>query len=138
MPRLHIQITDFVKEEIKRPFVWGETDCCATANRWLHKRFGFNCFANDNIEYSNIEEAADTIGYSLIRIFNNVCINNGAVTTKTPTEGDIALIKIYRDKKPSISAAILFNQTWFSHTNKGCFFFPVNKTKLIRAYTWTL
>ena len=35
-------IQTYIRAEMDKRFAWGETDCCATADRWSRIHFGFS------------------------------------------------------------------------------------------------
>jgi len=127
-------LAEFIKNEITLPFVLSHSDCCGMANRWVKQWFGVDCFKNSSIEYSTEDQTHEVTHGDLIRFLDGVCRENGALITKTPKDGDIALIKVYDHGIPTATAAIRYKDGWFSHLESGCCFFK--KVKVIRAYSW--
>lgn len=121
-------LEEFVKEEIKKPFVWGETDCCATIDRWS----GQNLLKNYGREPRSEKEARDWLieKGGIVRAVDKVMKKNKVPVTKEPVTGDVGLIQIFGNK---ICMAIKTKNFWFSRDETGNIFAPLDVT-IIKAW----
>jgi len=125
-------IDEFIKNEITKPFEWGITDCCSTANRWVYISSGVNFLEKSGFIFSSKDDAIEILKVNLIKLFSDLCETNKFKRTNFPKSGDLGLIKIYENGKPTVAVAIKYKNGWFSHAESGCFF--LKEAKVIRSY----
>lgn len=125
-------IDEFIQSELGKPFIWGETDCCSTANRWFLEHTGVDYLKTSGYDFKTKDEAKQILTQSLVKLFDDLCKSNGFKSTFHPQDGDLGLVKIYENGRPSAAVAIRYKGGWFSHAESGCLFFK--NSKVIRSY----
>ena len=125
-------IDEFIKSEITKPFVWGQTDCCSTANRWVLHSTGIDVLQTVGINFSNFDEAQTILSESLIKLFVKTCKQMNFEQTVIPEDGDVGLIKVYEGGILAAAVAIRYKNSWFSHAPSGCFMYK--NAEMIRSY----
>jgi hypothetical protein len=116
-------VCDFIAAESAKPFVWGETDCCSTADRWIQIIRGISPITLFD-EWDRGQSEADNClshPYALPVRVNRALRLAGIWRTSTPQAGDIALA-IFGD---SIGVAIHAGTCWLSRGRGGIVGAPV-------------
>lgn len=89
-----MNIDRFLQEQAALPFVWGETDCVSTVDRWIRLNKGFSPLVGLGLQYHSQEDAermlSDHGGFALA--INRTMRRTGFVKTTTPQQGDIAIV----------------------------------------------
>lgn len=120
-------IEDFIKLEIKKPFIWGETDCCSTTDRWVKNLIGFSHLEKLNrkssIEWLN-EKGMIKPALKAINKFKKLKI------TEKPEKGDVALLILGNFCAFSIKT----ENFWFTRNESGIIGAPLN-SPILRSWT---
>lgn len=112
-----MNIEQFILEEAQKPFEWGDTDCCSTANRWVFTRTGFNCLNEYNRPLLTEKEARDWLDEeNLIKAVKKVMRESPFSLTNKPKQGDIGIVLIDSE---TIAMAIHTGTNWFTRNEKG-------------------
>jgi hypothetical protein len=124
---LSIPITDFLRDEFGKPFIWGETDCLSTVARWVEIRRGINPVLATGIPLN-----ADTIRQrlserNLLEWARVVFRRAGLKRTTDPQIGDIGLVVHGATVATSIRARI----GWIAHSETG---FSMSNGRLLMAW----
>ena len=111
-------IDEFILNEVNKPFVWGETDCCSTCDKWVEIRTGFSPLKNNGRIFTSEEEARKWIEGSknIVRAVHEVMQKTDFQTTRNPIQGDIAVIPL---SSSLACLAIHAGDYWFSRSEKG-------------------
>ena len=125
-----MHVDDYIQNEIQKPFVWGETDCCWTANRWIEIQTGKAPLNNLNRLFYSTKEEADFLLKKMTLIDLVSEILNKHTKTKTPEIGDIGIILVSACK---IAVALKIKEGWFTRDEGGLIIAP-NHTHLIKAW----
>lgn len=110
-------LTAFLRAEIAKPFVWGATDCAATADRWVELAAGRSPLSIYGRSYSGREEAEQWlaerggIAIALCRVMRA----SGFARAQEPQSGDVGLIV----HKAKLCVAIHAGRLWFSRDETG-------------------
>lgn len=92
---LTISLAEYLLSASRRPFQWGQCDCCMFAADWVHAMRGFDPADILRGSYTSEAEAALIImregGMRAFAISRLASI--GLLETKKPTEGDIGIVK---------------------------------------------
>lgn len=114
---------EFIRSEIEKPFVWGETDCCSTANRWVHKVTGKSPLDIYGRKHSNEEGARKWLSENggIVTAINNVMKSAEIPETKRPFCGDIGIIIIYENMA---CMALNTKNSWFTRNESGIIVAP--------------
>lgn len=93
MAGLLTPVQEFLADEVKRPFKWGETDCGMMADRWVQSRLGFSPLKKYGRVYDSYESAMDwlTEPGGIVKGALRVCRHAGLRRVKTAREGDLGL-----------------------------------------------
>lgn len=113
-----MNIDEFILNEVNKPFVWGETDCCSTCDRWVESQIGFSPLKNSQQVFKSEEEAKRLIKRSqnIFKAAYKVMKKANFLVTKNPVMGDVAIIPL----SPTIVClAIHAGDYWFSRNEKG-------------------
>ncbi len=119
-----LTIEEFIAAEAEKPFAWGETDCAATADRWVQLVRGFSPMALYGRMHAGEAEAqawlAEPGGIAIA--FNRVMRESRFQRTKTPKAGDLGLVPF--DGRMCI--AIHAGSFWFSRHADGLIGAPLD------------
>jgi hypothetical protein len=109
---------EFIHLEARKPFRWGETDCIATADRWICAQLGFSPRLNYGRAYETEEDAREWLAEpgSIAVAVNRVMREAGIPKTKHPLAGDVGLIFHAGDQ---LCGAINTGTYWFSRDEHG-------------------
>ncbi|WP_425484071.1 DUF6950 family protein [Allomesorhizobium camelthorni] len=116
-------VDEFVAAEAARPFAWGVTDCCSTADRWLQTARGVSPISSD--EWNGSREAAMeciTHPYALPARVNRAMRRAGFRRTPGPKPGDIGLVLFDR----RVCIAIRTSMGWSSRHEDGLVGAPID------------
>ena len=113
-----MNVSDFLDAERFKPFVWGETDCGTTADRWFMIERGFSAFerhgrrvTNEAVGRAWIDEPG-----GLVRAARHVFTSAGVSLLRgKPCAGDVGLIAV--DSR--VCVAIFDGVTWHSRDCDG-------------------
>lgn len=113
-----MNVTDFIESERARPFLWGETDCASTADRWFKIARGYSAMARYGRLVMNEELGrawlADFGG--LVRGIRNVMKCTDVRTLRGwPVAGDVGVVVV--DNKACI--AVYDGNLWCSRDEDG-------------------
>lgn len=116
-------LDEFIAAEAAKPFAWGVTDCCSTANRWVMIRRGISPISLDEWDGSR-ESALECIHhpYALPARMNRALRKAGIRRTKDPHAGDIGLVMF--DGRACV--AIHAGSHWFSRHTDGLIGAPLD------------
>lgn len=108
---------DFIRAEAERPFRWGETDCAATADRWVAEVTGKSPLAVFGRRHADAGEAAAWLAEpgGLPKALKRVMSAAGLEATAEPRPGDIGLIV----QAGKVCIAIFSGRLWFSRDASG-------------------
>ena len=89
-------VQSFIRAEMDRPFAWGTTDCCATADRWCQARFGFSFLDRYGRRHTSEEEALAWMAehgglQATARVVFAAC--GFFESTDAPAPGDLGVIR---------------------------------------------
>lgn len=121
-------LDEFIRKESKRPFIYGETDCCSTVDRWVTLLTGQSAIKT----YGKIPSKKWLESEGLIKASLKVIKRFPLVKkVKNPKKGDFAIILL-----PSglCGFAIKSETFWFLRHETGIIGAPTN-TKILRAWT---
>ena len=110
-------VDEYVRGEAAKPFRWGETDCCSTADRWIRHRRGLSPIALFD-EWDGTREAALACiahPYALPARVNRAMRKAGFKRTSEPRPGDIGLVLFAGRMCVAIHAGTI----WFSRHEDG-------------------
>lgn len=121
-----MDILEYIKQELEKPFKIDETDCCHTCNRWIFLKTGISLI--DNFHYKNEQEAIEIMKNQggLIKILLKAFKNFKIVVSPEP--GDVGLI-MFDDK---VSPAIFTGSSWFTRHKDG--FVDQKDPKVLRIW----
>lgn len=122
----------FIAAERERPFVWGETDCASTFDRWLKNVRGYSPVERFIGGYRTQQEAQEIIRRDQNFLFAmlRVAELDGGVETDDPQPGDVGII-VYG--KMRACAAIRTATGWFSREEDGIIEAPAD-VRVIKAW----
>lgn len=111
-------LDEFIAAERAKPFVWGQTDCAMTFDRWLENVRGYSPLARFLGRYRNEAEAQALIAKHQNFLFAllHVADLDQAVETDDPQPGDVGIIVAGRMRA---AAAIKTETGWFSRDEDG-------------------
>lgn len=110
-------LDEFIKKEIAKPFVWGETDCCTTADRWVKTKTGISPLANYGRLVIDEEHAKSWLdAESIFSAIKSVMRETPFLMTKSPDKGDIGVIML-TDRIGAM--AIHTGKRWFTRNESG-------------------
>ncbi len=102
---------------MQKPFIWGETDCCATADRWVQQRLGFSPLDHFGRRHASEAEArawmaerGDMAG-AVLRVLRK----SGLPHTQNARPGAIGLVV----SNKRFCMAIFTGSLWFSRNENG-------------------
>lgn len=112
-----MNLADFIRAEVARPFQWGEADCASMADRWVRTVAGFSPLAVYGRSYGGPQEARawlDEPGGIAVAV-NRVMRASGFARTKEPRTGDVGLVFC----KQQLCVAIHAGRLWLSRDEAG-------------------
>jgi hypothetical protein len=112
-----MDVLTYLENEKKKPFVWGETDCCFRANRWVQIKTGISPLNLSDRVYTNERQAIRwliNMGGMAIAV-NRVMRQAGFKRTNKPQAGDVGLIKANSWR---LCMAIFDGENWSSRDEK--------------------
>ena len=94
----HVRLTGFLREQARRPFVWGACDCCLFLADWIAHRDGLDPAADLRGTYSTEREMRNLLK-AKGGIFNVVgsCAERAGlqrIGTAQPRPGDVGLVNV--------------------------------------------
>lgn len=112
-----MRVEEYVAAEAQKPFAWGETDCCSTADRWLRNVHGGSPIGMFDDWDRSRAQALECIShpYALPARVNRAMRKAGFKRTTQPVAGDIALVRFDGRLCVSIHAGTF----WFSRHEDG-------------------
>lgn len=110
-------LTAYLAAEARKPFVWGETDCATTADRWAARACGFSPLAIYGRRIDGADAAAMwlTTKGGLAWGLRAVMRAAGFARTRAPAAGDIGLVR----HGPLLCVGIWTGALWFSRSEAG-------------------
>jgi len=112
-------LDNYIAQEINKSFLWGDTDCCTTADKWVFLRTGKSPLSENKSLVIDEKNAKRMLrSKNMLKIAADVL--KDYQQTKTPKTGDIGIIVL--DKR-TIAFAIKTKDGWFTRNEKGCHFF---------------
>ena len=125
-----MQIGDFIKSEIRRPYQDGKTDCTNTADRWIQHARGFSPLARYGRPIRTREDVESWLSerFGLIGGILKVMRQSGFARTEKPKPGDVGLIEI----PGFLCVGIFTGQHWFSRNVNGIIF--ARRDSFLRAW----
>lgn len=110
-------LDDFLRHEAQTPFVWGLSDCCSTADRWVKFKRGFSPLERYGRTYASEEEAKAWLAESggIIMAVAKVMKRNGINRTVSPKAGDVGIVAV-QDMR---CMAIFNGWLWVSRSQRG-------------------
>ena len=117
-------VEEFIAAEAEKPFRWGETDCCATVDRWVRHVVGFSPMSRFGRIHRDEAEAKAWLSEpgSIAVAVNRVARSIGFMKTDCPAPGDFGLI--LHDGK--LCLAIHAGAYWFSRDESGLIGAPLS------------
>ena len=111
-------VKDFICAELKNPFVWGWTDCCAMADRWVQEVCGFSPLAKYGRKHVAEMDAQAWLNEpgGIVKAVWRVMRRAGFKRTTVPREGDVGLCIAGQDR---ICTAIFNGHHWVSRDASG-------------------
>jgi len=128
-----IQIINYIAGEAKKPFVWGETDCCSFVNTYVDTFFNISPLDVYGRKHSNEKEARAWLSErgGIVKAVCRVMKSAGFCKTQKPKIGDIGLIRL----TDSMVAMALFDGTfWHTRHETGLIGIKAEKTNILRAW----
>ncbi|GKX33707.1 MAG: hypothetical protein MnENMB40S_13250 [Rhizobiaceae bacterium MnEN-MB40S] len=126
-----MDLRTFLEIETAKPFAWGETDCCAMADRWVSLRAGFSpldrygrrhrCRA-DAIAW--IDDDARYLARAVLAVMRHAELKR----TRNPQPGDVGLVRI----RNMLVMAICSGRLWVGRDVNG--FMAASSNGLARAW----
>lgn len=110
-------VDEYILQETAKPFVFGQTDCATTADRWMRGIVGFSLLSHFGREIKNDADAKAWLqspGGIAVGV-NRVMRAAGMKKTKDPQKGDVGLI-VHEGK---LCVAIHAGTFWFSRHEGG-------------------
>ena len=120
-------LEDYIKQEIKKPFIWGETDCCATAIRWARIHSGMKV---EHEFYSSKEEAEELLKDGFIKVLSGVFYEFLSCKPNKIKKGDVGII-ILNDREGALG--IKTATGWFTRNENGLMVLP-NEVGIAKAW----
>lgn len=117
-----MNVTEFLRSEIARPFVWGETDCASTCDRWLKLIAGASpreALGMGDIGETEARRLLARDG-SLMRLAMRGMQRAGFSRTRTPRAGDVGMVM----HRGLVCAAIFSGRAWHSRSETGAIMAP--------------
>lgn len=114
------ELLEYVRSEMKKPYIEGDTDCCNTTDRWVSIKLGFSPLS----KYGRLVRSKDDMDRWLSERFGmmggvlRVMRTSGLSRTNNPVSGDIGLIAF--DDKACM--AICLGDFWFTRDIDGLIF----------------
>ncbi|MBW8639005.1 hypothetical protein K1W69_17545 [Hoeflea sp. WL0058] len=115
-----MKVADFIRSEMERPFVWGETDCCSTADRWVRIRAGFSPLERYGRTIRSRQDALRWTGADASRLQSavlDVMGKTGFAIGQDPQAGDVGLVTV--DRMRRLAMAIFDGRIWTSRDPDG-------------------
>lgn len=118
-----MRVEEYVAAEAAKPFAWGYTDCCSTADRWVQSARGVSPLGEFGEWDGSREQAMECImhPYALPARFNRAMRKAGLKRTTQPVAGDIGLVRFDGRLCISIHAGTF----WFSRHEDGLVGAPI-------------
>lgn len=125
-----MNVADYVRREMGRPFIPGETDCCNTADRWVQLNHGFSPLERFGrpVRCAAAMEQWLAERWGIVGGVLRVMRASRLPMTATPGAGDVGLVKV----KDHICMAIFTGTFWFSRDEQGCI---LAKANVLRAWS---
>lgn len=117
MPDWKAEVSAFIASESDKPFVWGQTDCATTADRWVSGIRGLSplrIFGRVHHDEAEARKWLKQPGGIAVAV-NRVCRSAKLRKATWPEAGDVGLI-IHREK---LCVAIHAGGFWFSRDADG-------------------
>lgn len=117
-----IEVRAFIRAELARGFVWGETDCVSTCDRWLRQACGRSPVAREVAVFPDepaVRALLERPG-GLLRLAARAMRKAGFERTDSPRAGDAGLV-LHRGL---VCAAIHAGLYWFSRDEGGAILAP--------------
>lgn len=89
-------LQEFLARYAERPFEWGTDDCSLFAADWWRVNHGSDPADHLRGKYHDEKSCHRLVFYSggLVRLVSIIANRAGATVTRTPREGDVAVIKV--------------------------------------------
>jgi hypothetical protein len=87
-------LLEFLSAMARRPFVWGETDCCLVLAEWWRINHGSDPAAHLRGTYSTEDECWSVIDEAggVLRVVSDIATTVQAETTTDPQPGDFGVV----------------------------------------------
>jgi hypothetical protein len=123
-------IDEFVHAEMRKPFIYGETDCCKIFDRWLEHVRGYSPLRRAGYDYTDDAQRRSILERHQNMLFAmlHVADLDGGIVTETPEPGDVGVVHSHG----KVWAAILTAKGWFSRDSDGFVLDP--RARVIRAW----
>lgn len=123
-----MSLKEFIKQEINKPFIWGETDCCSTTDRWVKNLTGFSPLENFGRKASPEWLGEKGIVKPVVKVINKFKLLK---KTSYPKAGDIGLILMPNN---ICALSIKTEKFWFVRNESGIIGAPI-ETQILRAWS---
>lgn len=129
MARFLSRVRAFVAAESVKPFVWSETDCASTADRWVQNVCGFSPMERYGRRHGDEDQGRAWLAErgGLVRAMFHVMRAADLPLTNTPEPGDVGLII----DGPNLCVGIHAGPIWFSRSERGL----IGASSFIRAWS---
>ena len=125
-----MRVAEYVRREMERLFIPGETDCCNTADRWVRLNHGFSPLERFGRPVTSTQDVEDWLAerWGIVGGVLRVMRASGLPRAEAPQAGDVGLVRV----KDQICMAIFTGTFWFSRNEQGCI---LAKADVLRAWS---
>lgn len=128
-----MNVHDYIRSEMEKPFVWGKTDCCKMADRWIEINTGISPLSIYEREYSSEIDAKTWLedAGNIIIAVSRVMRKTNFKKAQNPIEGDAGVISIFGNMAAS---AIFDGEIWYCRNEQGLIGIHKDKARVLRAW----
>lgn len=127
-----MELVAYLRSEARRPFALGRADCVTLIADWVALRRGVDPMADYRGGYADPPGAEAHLRASggLLRIVGRNLRRAGLRMTRTPADGDVAIIVAAR----VVSGAIRRGETWVSRTHAGLAMYRADYARVVASW----
>jgi hypothetical protein len=127
-----MNLEEFLHRQVKRPHIWGRSDCGTLIGDWVQAQRGVDPCAPFRGRYSSSEGAQDHYRAwgGLARAVGRALKAVGLSMTRTPQRGDVGVVLI----SDSVCGALCCGRYWFTRHERGPIVVASDRVRVIAAW----